>query len=392
MAFFAALMTDIGTGAISTIQILGDSNDIIEKIFKPAGTEPAKFQMGEILLGTIHDGEKTIDQVTIGCEHPGLIAIHCHGNPLIIEMIIQLLQKHGVQILTSEQLLIKILTAEKSNNAIEIEANIALQKAKTLQGTKIILNQTKAGLTKISQDWLQNINDIPLKNIRDETNLILQNSSIAKLIIYGCNAVLTGPPNTGKSTLLNYLAGREKAIVTDIEGTTRDWITAECQMESMSMELVDTAGLEENLSDSQDIIEKEAQRKSVEVLEKSDLILLVLDNSRDENQLSENFIEKIAGRKFITVLNKSDLPEKFNIGKSPPEFLNFVKISAKSGAGIENLTETIRQTCGVTNFDMQASVCFTDRQENLLRQLTAAKSKQQAESIITELLNGRVCV
>ena len=258
MAFFAALTTDIGTGAISTIQILGDSNDIIEKIFKPVGTKPVKFQTGEILLGTINDGKKTIDQVTIGCEQPGLIAIHCHGNPLIVEIIIQLLKRHGVQILTCEQFLTKILTSENSNSTIEIEAKTALQKAKTLQGTKIILNQTSAGLTKISQEWLQNINDIPLKNIQDDTNLILQNSSIAKLIIYGCTAVLTGPPNTGKSTLLNYLAGREKAVVTDIKGTTRDWITAECQIESLSLELVDTAGLEENLPDSEDIIEIES--------------------------------------------------------------------------------------------------------------------------------------
>ena len=383
-------MTDIGTGAISTIQILGDSTDIIRKIFKPAGTEPVKFQTSEILIGTIHDGEKTIDQVTIGCEQPGLIAIHCHGNPLIVEMIIQLLQRHGVQILTSEQFLIKILTTEKSTNTIEIEAKIALQKAKTLQGTKIISNQLKTGLAETSQNWLQKINDIPLKNIQNETNLILQNSSTAKLIIYGCTTALTGPPNTGKSTLLNYLAGREKAIVTDIKGTTRDWITAECQIESLSLELIDTAGLEENLSNSEDSIEIEAQKKSIEILEKSDLILLVLDNSRDENQISENFIEKIAGRKFITVLNKSDLPEKFNTATLSAILSNKIEISAKSGTGIEKLTEKIQQTCGVADFDMQTAVCFTDRQENLLRQLSTAKSKQQAESIITELLNGKI--
>ena len=390
MNIFAALMTDIGTGAISTIQILGDSTDIIRKIFKPAGTEPVKFQTSEILIGTIHDGEKTIDQVTIGCEQPGLIAIHCHGNPLIVEMIIQLLQRHGVQILTSEQFLIKILTTEKSTNTIEIEAKIALQKAKTLQGTKIISNQLKTGLAETSQNWLQKINDIPLKNIQNETNLILQNSSTAKLIIYGCTTALTGPPNTGKSTLLNYLAGREKAIVTDIKGTTRDWITAECQIESLSLELIDTAGLEENLSNSEDSIEIEAQKKSIEILEKSDLILLVLDNSRDENQISENFIEKIAGRKFITVLNKSDLPEKFNTATLSAILSNKIEISAKSGTGIEKLTEKIQQTCGVADFDMQTAVCFTDRQENLLRQLSTAKSKQQAESIITELLNGKI--
>ncbi|MHC4658762.1 MAG: hypothetical protein ACYS83_06230, partial [Planctomycetota bacterium] len=96
MSVFAAVMTGKGTGAISTIAVFGDSAEaVIKKIFKPAGDKPTTLTVGKILLGTIIDGSETIDQVTIGCEEAETIAINCHGNPLIVADIMQLLAKHG---------------------------------------------------------------------------------------------------------------------------------------------------------------------------------------------------------------------------------------------------------------------------------------------------------
>ena len=225
MAAYAAMMTGKGTGAISTIQLCGDDAEaIIKKIFRPTGAKPTNLESGKILLGTILDANDTIDQVTIGCEGPDNFAIHCHGNPLIVEMVMQLLAINGAKPVTCEQLLTEVFSTQKNLNTIAIEGKLAQLKAKTLQGTKIIANQIDAGLYKKAQDWLKNIDKIPLENIRDEAMQILQNSQAAKLIIYGCTAAIVGPPNSGKSTLLNFLAGRDKAIVTDIKGTTRDWI------------------------------------------------------------------------------------------------------------------------------------------------------------------------
>ena len=115
MRTFAAVMTGKGTGAISTIQVFGDSaEDVIKKIFKPAGSKPAIFKAGKILLGTISNGDETIDQVTIGCEGEKNYAINCHGNPLIVADIMQLLRQHGANLITTEQLLSKILSAQGS--------------------------------------------------------------------------------------------------------------------------------------------------------------------------------------------------------------------------------------------------------------------------------------
>ena len=389
---FAAVMTGKGTGAISTIQVFGDSaGDVIGKIFEPAGKGPAKFETGKILLGTIHDGEKIIDQVTIGCEQARTIAINCHGNPLIVETIMQLLRRHGVEILDPEQLQIKILSEQKNGNTIAAEAKLCRPKAKTLEGTKIIANQFNAGLCKTAQDWLEHIKEIPLEEICNQASRILRDSQIAKLIIYGCTAVLTGPPNSGKSSLLNCLSGREKAIVTDIKGTTRDWVRAQCRLDYLSLELIDTAGLDEQIPASENTIEKAALKKTTEILEKADLVLLVLDNNQPADQLEMQLIEKIADRKVVTVLNKSDLPAGFDTKKLPKFLSNTVLTSATEGTGIENLTEKIRRTCGVVDFDLRTAVCFTDRQENLLKQLTTAESNQ-AISVITELLNGWLCV
>lgn len=386
----AAVITGKGTGAISTIQVFGDSaEDVIRKIFQPAGERPAKFETGKILLGTIHDSDKKIDQVTIGCEQPMIFAINCHGNPLIVEMIIQLLRRNGAEILTAEQLQIKIMSEQKQVCTIALEARLAQPKAKTLHGTKIVLNQIASGLSKAANDWLENLDDIYPDKIKDEANRILQASRTAKLIIYGCKAVLTGPPNSGKSSLLNHMAGRQKSIVTDISGTTRDWVTAECRIDSVSLELTDTAGLNEKPPDSSDSIEKAALQKAIETLEQADLILLVLDNSQNEN-LDNQIIKRFADKKIVTVLNKSDLPAKFDTNKLPDFLSNTVKISAKTGNGIEKLTEKILQITGTANFDPQNAVCFTDRQENLVKQLITTKSKKQAASTITELLNGRV--
>ena len=390
MSTFAAVMTGTGTGAISTIQIFGDSAEtIIKKVFKPVSPKSVEFKTGEILLGTICDGDKVIDQVTIGCESPGTFAINCHGNPLIVEMIMQLLEHHGVVLLTPEQLLEKILTAQQPANTIAIEAKLAQAKAKTLQGTKIIVNQIDAGLTQKAKGWLENIDEISLDTIKTEATQILQKSQAAKLIIYGCTAVLTGPPNSGKSTLLNCLAGRQKAIVTDIKGTTRDWVSARCRIGLLSVKLIDTAGLNENLLNPQNDIDESAQKKTVEILERADIILLVLDNSQPAKEFNEQLLEKIGDKKIITVLNKSDLPSQFDAGRLPEILSNSVHISAKEGTGIERLSEKIIKTTEAADFDLKEPIYFTDRQEKLLKKITNIKSNHQAASIITKLLSGR---
>lgn len=393
MSVFAAVMTSTGTGALSTIQVFGDAAEtLLKRIFTPTGAKPPNFEVGRILLGKICDGNEVIDQVTIGCEGPDTFAIHCHGNPLIVEKTMQVLQQRGATLLTAEQLMPAIFKARGTGDAIAIEAKLVQPKIKTLQGAKIVAGQINAGLAKKARDWLRHIDEPSLDAIKSEATRILEESQAARLILYGCTAILAGPPNSGKSTLLNCLAGRRKAIVTDIKGTTRDWVEATCAFGPLSVTLIDTAGLVRKLPGPEQTVELAAQKKTVEILNQADLVLLVLDNSQPAEKLDDQIIERIAGKKVVTVLNKSDLPPRFDANWLPASVSNTLQISAKSGAGIEKLKEKILQTCGAADFDTRQAVCFTSRQENLLRQLINATSKQQAASNIAELLNGLLLV
>ena len=408
MSIFAAVMTGKGTSAIATVQLFGEKADaVLKKIFVPKARKTVSFQPGQILLGTLTDGSRAIDHVTIGCEGPETFAINCHGNPIIVADIMKLLQNNGVKLLTAQQLLTKTLTAQKRFSTIEIEAKIAQLNAETIEGTKILANQINTGLSKKVQNWLNNT--ITLDEIKADTRQILETAQTAKLIIYGCTVAIVGPPNTGKSTLLNCLAGRQKAIVTDIKGTTRDWVSAKCQIGSLALTLIDTAGLDEELEATpKNIVEKKARQKSAEFLDQADLLLLVLDNSQGKDQLNKSLFEKITDKlalsefilssiegaegKILAVLNKSDLPAEFDPAQLTDALKNTVLISAKLETGIENLLNKIRQICGAADFELNSAVCFTARQEKLLKQLLNAKSKRKTLSVITELLNARLRV
>ena len=383
-------MTGRGVGAISSIGLFGDGAEVVlRKIFKPTSGDAAEFKAGEIFLGQIGSGGEVIDQVTIGCEGENHFAINCHGNPLIVEMIMELLARESVRLITAEQFLFNVLAAEGKYNTLTIEAKIEQVKAKTIEGTQIIYNQIEGGLNEACQRWLADIEAVDA--IKAEAEGILCRSRTAKLIIRGCVAVLAGPANSGKSTLLNCLCGRDKAIVTDIKGTTRDWVSGRCRLKGLSVKLIDTAGLYEEAVINEDAtVEKLSQEKSVEVLEKADLVLLVLDGNEGGVQLTKRLIELIEEKKVLTVLNKSDLPARFDIGELPETLINLIWISAKSERGIDDLKEKILHTTGVAGFDIEETVCFTLRQERLLRQLCSVKNKEEGHSAITELLNGRI--
>lgn len=385
MAPIAAVMTGPGAGAIATIELVGDSAEaVLLDIFHRSDGNRSELTVGRIHLGDIVEEGQTIDHVTVGCEGPGVFAIHCHGNPLIVDRIMGLLGRRGVHPVRPEQLI-----ARQTEDSIAAEAKLALARVKTIEGANLVANQVKGGLAATARRWQAGLDCISLEPIVTQAKQILADSDKARLILSGCTVALIGPPNTGKSTLLNALAGREKAIVTDLRGTTRDWVTAEIRIPPLAVTLIDTAGLDPSLAASGDI-DRAAQGKSVEAMNRADAVFLVLDAGESANQLSGAVVDSLVNRRVITVLNKADLPPRLDPASLPAFLQHAVRISAKEETGIDDLTRAVHEAFGLTGFSLNTAVTFTDRQRTLIEQLRAARSPQEVCASVGQLLHGSI--
>ena len=285
----------------------------------------------------------------------------------------KLLERHGVHLQSAKQFLV----TAGSGCSIADEARLALTTVQTLAGAKLIANQVERGLSFKVRQWKQRLS---LDGIAEEAKQILRDSAIARLLIEGCAVALIGPAGAGKSTLLNTLAGREKAIVTGIKGTTRDWVSAEIHLPPLAVTLIDTAGFV-SLDDG---IDQTAQAKSLEILDRADVVLLVLDITESAGQIDPVLREKLATKKVVPVLNKSDLPETLEINALPDFAHAPIRVSVKQGTGVKELTAAIIEAAGVANLDSQAPVAFTRHQRDLLEQLSATSSCADAVALVDE--------
>lgn len=384
MALLASVITPKGASAIASIQVLGDgAARVLGEIFRRS----SEFAQGKIVCGAIVDGEDVIDDVVVGCEGENSFVVNCHGNAIIIEMIMKLLERKGASIVGVEQIVSQGLG---DLNAIAKEVKIEQAKAASLEGVRIINAQIDGGLSKVVNEWVSGIDNLSLEDIRQQSAEVLKAAERAKVFIAGCRVVIAGAPNSGKSTLLNCFCGKEKAIVTAHAGTTRDWVSGRCRVKGLAVEFIDTAGLDADLKGKSEV-DQEAQKRSLELLESCDLVLLVVDSS---NISKCSGFEQINRRtaKVVVVLNKSDLKADSRAGCLEFKADRVVYITAKLAEGIEELAENIYELLTEGAVENNEAVCFTQRQAGILRRLKEVNSRQEAKSLLEELLNGNLFV
>lgn len=379
----AALTTSKTASAIASIDIFGENAAaVVDKIFESVN-KSQRLEPNHFCLGKIKNNDRAIDDVVVQCGCEKSITINTHGNSFIVKEILELLKFNGAEIVKADELLKLKLNADSQSSILQKEVLFWQSKAAVLTGVKLICSQLVDGLTKWAKMWQDNIDKENIISMNNQAEYILRQNPTAHHIIYGSKVVIAGAPNSGKSTLLNAIAGKQISITSKIQGTTRDWVSAECVIKGYKITLIDTAGIEQIFSQEADI---KAQQKSFEILESADVVWLVMDaelpNVQKKAEIYRaNMREKCIKAPIITVFNKIDKTEANIEGLS---------ISAFNNIGIESLIEQTLKTLKIDGFDIYQPICFTNRQQLLMKEITHTKNKADLQILLEKLLEDKV--
>ena len=363
-----AISTALGVGAISIVRITGpNSIDIVNKIFK--GKDLHKVDSHTINYGFIKDKEEIIDEVLVSVMKApktytteDLVEINCHGGIATTNRVLELLLTSGARLaepgeFTKRAFLngrIDLIEAESVGDLInsETEKSMKLSLNGVTGNITELVNNIRKELVAISANIEVNI-DYPeyedaliltntlvkpkITSIKKELENLLKESQNSKLIKQGIDVAIVGKPNVGKSSLLNTLLEEEKAIVTNIAGTTRDIVEGKISIDGILLNLIDTAGLRE----TDDIVEKIGVNKSKEIIDKSELIILVLNNNELLSNEEKDLINKLNNKKLIVYINKNDLEKKIN--EKEINSKNIIYGNTLEYKNLNNLKDKIRE-------------------------------------------------
>jgi tRNA modification GTPase len=425
----AAIGTPQGTGGIGIIRLSGpDSLKVAARLFIPK----EKLRIEELKnytlnLGLIVDpktGER-IDQVLLSVmrgphSYTGedVCEINCHGGIYLLGRVLSLCLENGAQPaqpgeFTKRAFLngkIDLTQAEGIVDLINSGARAAAMTAMSYveghMGQKIrkirdeLLTLLSFILAGIEYPEETDLIDPPEEKVFSDLSLVYEKLKKlydtyerGRIIKEGIATVIVGRPNVGKSSLLNLLAGYEKAIVTDIAGTTRDVITEQIQIGNVMLNISDTAGIR----NSQDQIEKIGVERSFTLLERSELVLYVLDASCPLTLEDQELMERIKDKQVIILVNKTDLEQKIDISKYRTIFKHIVYISAASGEGYEELTQKIEEIFSLTPRDIQSGetianlrqrTCVHRGMEALFQAMEGLKSGFGADIVSIDIQNA----
>lgn len=411
----AAIATAMSNSGIGIIRISGDEAfEVADRIFYPkkGNKKVSEMETHTIHYGYIKDQEEIIDEVMLlimkgprsyTCENT--IEIDCHGGVLVMKRILETVLKYGARPaepgeFTKRAFLngrIDLSQAESVIDIINAKNDFALKSSVSqLQGA--VLEKIKDIRAAILHEiaFIESALDDPehvsldgypeqlydiIKRENEKTDKLLNSSDNGKMLKEGIKTVIVGKPNAGKSSLLNLLVGEERAIVTDIAGTTRDILEEQIQIGGISLNVIDTAGIR----NTDDVVEKIGVSKSKEYMENADLVIYVVDSSTALDENDREIMDNIQDKKAIVLLNKSDLETETTM-EDVLKHLDkpVISISAKQNTGIQILENTIEEMFFSGKISFNDEVYITNiRHKNAL-----AESSRSLRMVLDSIENG----
>ena len=335
----AAISTALGVGAISIIRVSGDKSiEIVNKIFDK---DLEKVKSHTIVYGHIVDNENIIDEVLVSVmKSPktftteDVIEINCHGGIATTNKVLELLLKNGARMAEAGEFTKRAFLNGRID-LLEAEGVMDLIDSKTEASRKLAMSALSGNVSRMISDLrnqmieiITNIEvniDYPeyedilvvttdminssITSLEEKLIKILKEAENGKIIKNGINTLIIGRPNVGKSSLLNKLLNEEKAIVTDIEGTTRDIVEGNISLDGIELNIIDTAGIRK----TDNIVEQIGVNRSLSLIDKADLIILVLNNNEKLTEDDYKLLDSTNDKKRIIFINKNDLPKNINL-------------------------------------------------------------------------------
>ena len=399
----AAISTTTGAGAISIIRVSGkEAIEIVNKIFNEK--DLTKVPSHTIHYGHIEYKGKIEDEVLVSIMKApktftteDIVEINCHGSIVVTKKVLEILLTIGCRMAEPGEFTKRAFLNGRID-LIEAEGVMDLINSKSESEKKLALNQIEGKVSNLIKDLRQKILEVlaqievkidypeyedieevtynylkeNIKEVEDEIKSIIKESENGKINKDGIKTAIVGRPNVGKSSLLNKLLQEEKAIVTDIAGTTRDIVEGTIIINGVKLDLIDTAGIRK----TNDIVESIGVNKSLEAINKSDLVLLVLNNNEELTLYDKELLENIKNKKHIIIINKIDLETKLEEIKDK----NIIKISALNNEGIEELKDKIIELYNLEEIESKDATYLTNA-----RGLSLLK---QAQEVIKEVNTG----
>lgn len=410
----AAAATAMGSAGIGIIRISGtDAFAVLEKVFRPKNE---KKVMSEQPGYTVHygmavDGEQVLDEVLVmmmrgphSYTAEDTAEIDCHGGRLVMQKILEAVLKNGARAAEPGEFTKRaflngrmdlsqaeaVMDLIQSKNEMALKSSLAQLKGNVRQEIEKLRAQilyemafVEAALDDPEHISLDGYSEELLEKMRGiaaEVERLLKSSESGRMLKEGIKTVILGKPNAGKSSLLNVLLGEERAIVTEIAGTTRDVLEEQLQLGEVSLQLLDTAGIRS----TEDVVEQIGVERARKQAEDADLILYVADSSQVLDESDEEILKLLEGKKALVLLNKSDLapvitPQIMRERTGHPVLV----ISAKEGAGIQELEEKIRSLFFRGEVDFNDEVLITN-----LRQKQALMDASKSLSMVIESIEN----